>query len=59
MKRNGYFTFQTIIDITGTHGAISFFQYAWIAEVLLEFVYLFVIRIIHVTGLVVEAALIL
>ena len=23
MKRNGYFTFQTIIDIAGAHGAIS------------------------------------
>ena len=23
MKRNGYFTFQTIIDIAGVHGAFS------------------------------------
>ena len=23
MKHNGYFTFQTIIDIAGAHGAIS------------------------------------
>ena len=36
MKRNGYFTFQTIIDITGACGTISFFQYAWITEVLFE-----------------------
>ena len=34
MKRNGYFTFQMIIDITGVCGTISFFRYAWIAEVL-------------------------
>ena len=33
MKRNGYFTFQTISDITGAHSTISFFRYAWIAEV--------------------------
>ena len=37
MKRNGYFTFHMIIDITGVYGTISFFQYAWIAEVLFEF----------------------
>ena len=28
MKRNAYFTSQTIIDIAGAHGAIQM-QYAW------------------------------
>ena len=36
MERNGYFTFQMIIDITEACGTISFFQYAEITEVLFE-----------------------
>ena len=35
-KRNGYFTFQMIINMIGARGTISFFWYAWIVEVLFK-----------------------
>ena len=35
-RSNRYFTFQTIFNMIGACGTISFFWYAWIVEVLFE-----------------------